>query len=672
MKNIVRAFVAAGLGIVVCAAGLAQDNQPAKKISTGPFSADAYMAHVKFLASDELEGRLPGSEGAQRTAEYMIEKFKAAGCEPGAADGGWLQPFDIRQGKQLSKEKASLKVGSGEQEWKVEEDWVPFPFTEMGHIEGPLAFAGYGIQAKRYEHDDYADFDAEGKVLMVLRYEPRAEDEDAEFGGKTPSRNSLFVVKARKAARAGAQALLIVNPPDRKADSDELYEFEPMSTSQTYDLPMVHISRKLANAILKQAGQPDLAALQKMVDEGKEGTTRDLDLTIAIDQGVEPHKIAASNVIAKLPGDGSTDECIVIGAHRDHLGKVPRQFQRSDMTPLIHNGADDDASGSAGILELARVMAHEPKLRRNLIFIGFDGEEMGLLGSSHYVSEPTVPLEKIRTMVNFDMIGRLKADRYAVFGTHSAKEFAKLVKQIGDKYELEYSTPTGMAGGSDHMPFAWRAIPTLFAFTGMHKDVHQPEDDWEKIDGEGAARVLAMWHDIIRELANMEDGPTYQDPESVAYEDAEEVETPRPAAEEAADYQKKVADEAVGENGDAEPKPTDAKDGRPTDVAPPPSRRDMRVRLGIMPDVAESDQVGVGVMGVREKEPAAIAGIKEGDRIIKIGEYEVRDIHGYMRALQNFEPGDEVDVIVVRDGKEVTTKVKLGKSRGRRPRPGRD
>lgn len=634
------AAVVALLGAVAAA----NDDRAAADVKTNPlFTADAYLAHVKYLASDELEGRAPGSEGAAKAAAYLVEHFKAAGCKPAGVDGGWFQPFDARNGKRIADDTALLTVDGLDQDWKLREDWIPFPFSEFGEVEGPLAFAGYGIQAPKSEYDDFDGFDAQGKILLVFRYEPKAEDPAADFGGDTPSRHALFVRKARTAAKNGAKALIIVDPPSRNPDSDELYPFDTFNTQQTYQVPMIHVKRAVAAALLSKAGMPDMKTLDESLTKERKSLSKDLGFDVKLNVGIKPNNLPARNVLAMIPGSGDTEETIVVGAHRDHVGVVARQFQRDDLTPVIHNGADDNAAGTAAIIELARVIGAGPAPRRNILFIAFDGEEMGLLGSRHFVDNPTIALEDIRAMINFDMIGRLSQDKYAVFGQNSGAEFPEIVGKYAEQLGLTYKAPRGMAGGSDHTPFLRRNIPSMFAFTGIHKQYHQPEDDWELIDADGAAKILSMWLPIILDLANMEAGPTFQD---ASDEPADDVEAPKPAIEENAAKE--------SNNGDAEEESAAAKD---TDA--PPSRGAMSVSLRIVPDMVGDDQPGMLVDSVIDGGPAANAGIKDGDRIMKIGDEAIRDIYGYMRALQERKPGETVKIVVVRDGKELTLDVKL-------------
>ena len=383
---------------------------------------------------------------------------------------------------------------------------------------------------------------------------------------------------------------------------------------------------------------PDLKGLETQLDTERKSLSKDLGLTINLRTGIAPHIIPAKNVLGLLPGDGSTEETIVIGAHYDHVGVVPRQFQRDDQTPMIHNGADDNASGTAAIIELARALADGQKLHRNLLFIAFDGEEMGLLGSQHFVQQPTVPLEDIPVMVNFDMIGRLSQGKYTVFSTHSGQGLPELVREYAEQFDLKYKAG-GSMDGSDHASFLRQHIPALFVFTGMHDQYHQPEDDWELIDAEGAAQVLHMWQPIITELANMQVGPAYTDPATQPSEDAE---APKPAVEENREH----AERDAAEEGNSHSKTT-------------PSPTGVSVRLGIIPDRSGDDTPGIVVEIVLDGGAAQAAGMQPGDRITRIGDHQIRDIYAYLQAMRSFEPGNEVDVIVARNGETIALRVKL-------------
>ncbi len=602
------------------------------------FNATAYVDHIRYLASDELAGRLPGTEGGQATTEYIAKRFRELGLEPAGVDGSYFQPFPIQGLKKLNDERAAFKLVGVDRNWTIRQDWIPLPFSKPGTIEGPLAFAGYGIEAPRHDYDDYADFDATDKVLLIFRHEPKSDDPEADFGGETPSRHALFSKKARVASKKGAKALLIVNAPANDPGQDELYPWQDRNARQTYALPMVHISREVAKIILERAGMPDLQTLQEKLDSERQSLSADLEnVTVQIETGIE--YVEGRNVLGLLKGDGSSEEILVVGAHHDHIGAQPGHGDGADNETVIHNGADDNASGTSGVLEMARVFTAGPPPRRNILFMTFDGEEQGLLGSKHFVQHPTIDLKKVPAMVNLDMIGRLNLQQLTIFGVPSGKEFRDIVQRAAEGAGLEYAAPgtnAGFFGASDHFSFYRQNIPVLFAFTGVHKQYHQPEDDWELIDADGAVKVLEMMYTVTGELANMETGPAF-----VSEEEQEKEATTQPAEKE---------DEADQE---------------------PPARGRARLRLGVMPDLAYDQGTGVRVEMVMDGGPAAKGGIKDGDVIVRIADEPVTDINSYMDALKKHEPGDEVEVAVKRDDQQLTLKIKLEASR-RRARPNDD
>jgi hypothetical protein len=332
-------------------------------------------------------------------------------------------------------------------------------------------------------------------------------------------------------------------------------------------------------------------------------------------------------VVGILPGRGDkTDEYLVIGAHYDHLGKTvagsmqPARPGAAEETELIiHNGADDNASGVSGILELAQALARAPHLRRSVVFIAFSGEELGLLGSKHFVEHPTVPLEQVVAMVNLDMIGRLKekVEKIPVFGAKSAPELEAVVSSAGAAQGFGSEGLGGAMSRSDHASFDRKGIPNLFFFTGTHADYHRPTDDTDKINAEGGVRIVQMIYDIAVQVANADARPQYHKVEGPA-------EGERPMARSSA-------------------------------------------RMGITPGYAEEeDQPGMLVDDVQTDGPAATAGIRQGDRITQIQGKPVKNVYDYMAALGGRKPGDEVEVVLRRGDQDVTLTVKLGGRTGGR------
>ncbi len=644
---------AAGLLIVIsiAPAALAGGSETAAL-----FTPEAYIDHVRYLASDGLEGRDSGTPGNDRAAEYIVERLKALGFEPAGDDGSFLQHFEINDGKALSEQTAALKVSGVDLAWKLHEDWTTFPFSAEDSVEAPLAFAGYAISAKDDGYDDFEGFDAKGKVLLVFRGEPKSEDKTATIGGAETSRHALFRTKAKAASRKGAAGLLVVNTRPAADGKDELYAFDAQMAQQTYEIPMAHISRRAAEAILAKAGLPGLDALQDKLE--KERTPRSADLkglSVSLTPGLEASMRKTQNVVALLRGDGAPDEYVVLGAHFDHVGTRARQFQRKDNRELVHNGADDNASGTAGLLELARAFSAGTRPRRSLLLIFFSGEERGLLGSKHFVKSPTVPLEQIRAMLNFDMIGRLSLNRFTIYGIQTAREFEALVEKAAAEVDVRYTKAGDVPGNSDHAPFHRKKIPVLFPFTGIHKQYHQPEDDWERIDAVGAAKVLTMSHQIIREVADMTSGPTWTDADLPEGNIGD-----APTTQGTPDVSKLDAAEAHARAADA----SKAADAAADEAAAP---RMPRVRLGIMPDYANTGEPGLGVEGLVDGGVAQKSGFKENDRIVRIGADEIGDIRGYMEALGEVKPGDTVEFVVKRGGEEVKLSVTFPKETPKRP-----
>ncbi len=610
------------------------------------FTADGYLRHVKFLSHDRMGGRRPGTPGSIEAGDYLAEHFKKLGIEPGGVDGTYFQPFTVPDGKAFDPAAAGFEVSVSAGTFEVSKDWIPLPWSALGEIDGPLAFAGYGIEAPDHKYNDYGDtaFDPSGKVLLVLRYEPRdAADPKAAFGGEDASVHSLFSRKARIAAAKGAKALLIVNPPNRDPAADELTPWDAREARTSYELPMVHVSRAAAERLLAATGAPKLAELQTELDEKRLPLSRTLgDARVSIKTGLENKVLNARNVIGRLRGATAPDEYIVVGAHFDHVGTIRRGFgpgATREREPEIHNGADDNASGTSGMLETARAVAAGPRPARSILFMGFDAEEMGLLGSAHFVSEPTVPLESIKAMVNFDMIGRVGQKKLAIEGVPTAVEFPDLVKKHADPTGIPYDAPDvsdSVFGASDHASFYRKDIPVLFPFTGFHRQYHQPEDDWELIDAAGAANLLGMWYGITVELANMSSGPTFQ-------------KKPPPAPESQPATGPAVAAASAPAGGDT------ARPNMP------------RVRLGVVPSYSDKGP-GLLLDAVSDGGAAKQAGMRDGDRIIQIGEFKISSVETYMGALAEFDPGQEVDIIYERDGKQATVRVKLAAPRQRRER----
>jgi len=553
-----------------------------------------------LLANDELGGRGTGSHGIDLAAGYIAGQFASAGLLPGGPNGTYFQDFDVVVGGTPGK-KTSLRVDGLEKTIVVDKDFRPFDFSTTGAFDGELAFVGYGITAPDENYDDYAGLDVEGKVALMIRREPEFLSPD---GG--PSRHATFESKIKLASKHGAIAVLIAN--DTRGDrEDRLRLFRPRGV--VYGLPAVHVKKELANILLHRSGRPAIEKLQAQI-EGKKKPISFM-LTGVTMHGIidaELETVVARNVIGLLPGNGpASDHCVVIGGHYDHLGTRGGE---------VYNGADDNASGTAGVIELARQFARVSYRNRSMLFMSFSGEEMGLLGSRYYVAHPTVALEKISAMLNMDMIGKLKQNgngkRLIVQGLGTGSSFKRIVEKNAAAASLTFEPDDSARGPSDHASFYEGGIPSLFFFTGVHEDYHQPGDDTEKVDFDGAAHILELVYSVANDLVNAEAPPVFA----------------------------KVDKRAVIRRG--------------------PGGGPPRVVMGIMPDMEDSGQGGWRVAEVFPQSGAAKAGMKSGDRILKIDGKKISGFRDYRKITKDKKPGDVIVVTVRRGDRQLDLSVELG------------
>lgn len=464
---------------------------------------NAYVQHVRILSSDALEGRGTGSPGERKAAAYIADHFESLGCEPAGENGTYFQDFDVRELPQVNDAAARFEIVGTPLKPVLWQDWCPLAFGKAEAYEGAVVFAGYGVSNGDEEYDDYAGVEVAGKVALIMRQEPPRPDGKPR---REPTEHAFFARKAKTAQRHGAVGLIVVDPPGEEGRSDRLYPFMPQMALFAYELPMVHVTEAVADELLQRGGVADLATLARQIDRTRAPASQELkDVRVRIDPAIESRMLRGRNVLGILPGAGDTDDIIVIGGHYDHLGWG---FARdSGGQPVIYNGADDNASGTAGVLELARLYATGPRPRCDVMFIAFSGEEIGLVGSRHFVEHPTVPLERVRLMFNLDMIGRQYGRTMVIYGVDSARGLRRLVRRIVRELDLSYRSLDAFGGLSDHAPFGQRDIPTLGIFAGMHADYHAPTDDWELIDVTGATQIVDLAYRLTFAVADLNKRP---------------------------------------------------------------------------------------------------------------------------------------------------------------------
>jgi len=560
--------------------------------------ADDYLSHITLLAHDELKGRGTGHYGIDLAAGYIAGQFAAFGLEPGGPDGTYFQEFTIASAPRLLDD-TSLTFTGVDRDLKLRADFIPFGFSSDGAFSGEVVFVGYGIENPDEDYDDYARIDVEGKVGLMLRREPPSWD-----GDKWTS-HARFTSKMELAVEHGFAAVIIVNQNPGPEEDDILMPYG-MRVSRENGIPAIHLKRDVADAVLAASGAESLTGLQEKLDVGMTSSTALSGIWVTGNVVSKSDNILARNVIGVLPGVGPcSDEYVVFGAHYDHLGETRGR---------IYNGADDNASGTAGVIEIARVLSVTPYRNRSVICMTFSGEEMGLHGSRHYANDPTVDIDKIAAMLNLDMIGRLsdkRANMLAIQGLGTGDSFHDIVDRHTSAIGVEYLPDESATGGSDHMSFYLAGVPSLFFFTGTHPDYHQPGDDTEKINADGGAMITTLACNIGLDLINAASRPVYAEVKGRAAIHR----SPRPVS---------------------------------------------GVVMGFMPDMEdESDQKGWHVAAFSPGSPAAEAGMKVADRIFEIEGKPINGFEDYQEVMAGRKAGETVTVKVLRGSDEVTLEVTL-------------
>lgn len=629
---------------------------------------------LKYLASDELEGRGVGTKGLDLAADYIRDQFAKAGLDVTRVNGGAFQPLTMTIGSSLGT--PNQLVFNGPEGKKIElalsKDFTPLSFGGSGPISGELVFGGYGISAPDHKYDDFANIDIKGKVVVLMRRVPQQANPDGPFSGhKGGAHEALLskvsnamgrdaaavifvsdpysarneVVEAQKmagklaeAAATATEEFLAVDPADaakveearkkvkeelakyktakghvEQGEPDTLLAFNYGGNDSMRSAPILHITRAACDQLLKASLNKTLTQIEADINKDFKPQSAVLTGWTASGQAsIEREKVEVKNVIGVLEGEGPLkDETIVIGAHYDHVGRGGAG-SLAPGSKEIHNGADDNASGTVTLLELARRFgAMKGKLPRRLVFIAFTGEERGLIGSAHYVREPVFPLDKTVAMINMDMVGRLLDDKLTVFGTGTSPGFKDLVEKLGKEASFTViSKPEGF-GPSDHSSFYKMKIPVLHLFTGTHTDYHRPGDDWEKVNFPGMQRITDLIERLTNDVLNGPERPAY-----VAVQGQAQIE-----------------------------------------------RSGSRPYFGSIPDFG-TDKPGYALGGVAGGSPAEKAGLKAGDRIIALGMTKIENLEDFDLALRRFSAGDTIDVTVMRGNDKVTVKLTLDKPRG--------
>ncbi len=585
MKRIASALILTGL-LFSAKLSLAQYNPE--------ISATDLQKQIGFLASDSLKGRKPGTPEDAVAAAYIRDCFSRAGLKLLFENG--YQKFEIVTDVIAGKNNAISFDGIMAQ---PNVDFTPLSFSAAGTSSAKAVFAGYGfdLDLDSLKWNDYKGLDVKGKWVIILRGDPEPEKANSAFLAYEQERGKVLTAKDK-----GAIGVMLVSPSDIEK-SDVIMHMQYDKSPSDAGIPVFSITRAFADKLLASMNY-SIASLETEIKGNHKPVSIYLEPVVTATADVVKKKVTAQNVVGMIEGTDTVlkNEYVVIGGHFDHLGMGGEgSGSRTPEKPAIHNGADDNASGTAGVIELAQKMAaNRSNLKRSVVFVAFTGEEMGLLGSKEFVSKPPVDLKKVNAMINMDMIGRLNPETKTVVigGTGTSAESDSILKTLetGRPFKVTHS-PDGY-GASDHASFYSENIPVFFFFTGAHDDYHTPADDADRIDYAGEVSVLNMAYDLANVVSNGK---------RLSFREAGAKQAPRYG-------------------------------------------RNMKVTLGIVPDMVSTDNNGLRVDGVRKGGPADRSGIMKGDRVVSIENQPVTNIYDYMARLGKLKSGQVASVEIIREG----------------------
>ena len=570
---------------------------------------------VSYLASDELEGRFTGSKGEQAAGAYIAKRFQEAGLRELGEESGYFQSFPFTSGvKLIAKENLmTVRSADGEKQFQADKDFRPLSFSENAGAEGPVAFVGYGLKTPGTgadAYDSYGDFDVKDKIVFVLAYVPESVSVDRRMH---LNMYSGLRYKATIAREHGAKALIVVTGPT-SPNAGTLMALGFDQSLAGSGIPVVSVNGDVADALFKSYGK-SLKEVQEQLDIENPHAEGAFDLpgvTASITTKVEREQGTGRNVIAYLPAANDTPDTpvLVIGAHYDHLGRGDsNSLARKGEEHQIHNGADDNASGTATLMELAQMLAnerdaHPEEFPYGIVFASWSGEELGIIGSSYFVEHPTVAKERIAAYLNFDMVGRMKDNTLIVQGTGSSDVWKSLVEKgnVAAGFNIKMDDDPYLP--TDVTAFYPKGVPVIAFFTGSHEDYHRPTDDADKLNYPDMERVGKFAAAMVMNLEKRSERPAY--------------------------LQVAQSKEAAG------------------------SRANMRVSLGTIPDYSGGEIEGVKLSGVRADGPADKAGIKGGDVIVELAGKTIKNIYDYTYTMDALKIGESVTVVVMRDGQKVT------------------
>jgi Tol biopolymer transport system component/Zn-dependent M28 family amino/carboxypeptidase len=572
-------------------------------------------AQVEHLASDDLEGRYTASPGIKKAADYIINQLEALGLEPAGKSKSYRNPMSFKFGVDIIKEKNELVItgkDGKETRFEVGKDFNPLSFTVNNTVDSEVVFGGYGlaVAGKLGEgYDSYNGLDSTNKVVLVLRYVPEKVEEKRK---QKLMRSAALQYKATVAGRHGAKGIIIVGGPNSK-NSNKLIPVNLDRSAASSGVVAVSGNHRLANAIFAAAGKGDIQSVQDELDKENphKAFSYPLDgVKIRVTTAVKKVERHDHNVIAVLPPGVKTDkpEYVMIGAHYDHLGYNDGSLQPKGGNPgRIHNGADDNTSGTVTLLELAAWLTEQrkknpEKFKRGVIFCWWTGEEIGLLGSAQYAKNPLIPFKQVTAYINMDMVGRMKKNQLIMQGIGSSSIWKKLIEKRNVAAGFSLKLQNDPYQPTDITSIYPKGVPSICLFTGLHKDYHKPTDDPDTLNYEDMQRLGQFAGNLTLDLVGDMKRPDY-------------IKVER------------------GNRGGG-------------------TRNEMKAYTGVIPDYA-SEEKGLLINDVRAGGPADKAGIKGGDIVVQFGAKKINNIYDYTEALNDIKIGKAVKVIVMRKKKKV-------------------
>lgn len=571
----------------------------------------AIVAHLTYLASDKLEGRGPATSGIDSAANYIAAHFQKYGLKPGGDENTYFQKMNVKIGV-TAGDKNRLKLNG--KSYKFDQQYAVTGFSGNGTIFGPIVFTGYGIVAPDIKYDDFGNADFTDKIALIFTGVPEIDDPTQLFHQLDKSMHDDLIRKAIDAKTRGAAGVIFVNSDFLNESNEILPSLRDGYGYHNVGIPVIQITN---DAIKDAIGEKQYKMLSENFDSRKRDNKElPASFTAELTVDLNAREAELKNIIGILPGtkDSLSNAPLIIGAHYDHLG-YGGPASKAPGVHEIHNGADDNASGVAALLELsARFTQSDERPERPIVFIAFTGEEIGLIGSTYYTRHPIYPLKNVIAMLNLDTVGRMKDNNLIIFGSGTAAQWGHILNGLNHKHRLGLALKPEGSSPSDQAAFFTRNIPVLHFFSGANEDYHKPTDDVDKINFEGLIKITDYVFDVSHYLANRTDALTFT---------SSSAEKPRhPAAV------------STGKQG-------------------------KRPWLGTVPDFTYQGNDGLKLSGVSAGSPCEKAGLKAGDLITQINDVEIKSIYELNHVLKNHQPGDEIEVIYYRDGEKNTADIVL-------------